>query len=344
MGRKNGSRAQQQDERVRVAPSRETGRVARRTFPGPEGAGTPLRVHIERQAYADLTAHAKESVNAEVGGVLVGEICEDGEGLFVDVRAIIRAVAAREARAHITFTHETWTKIHATLDRDHPDLQIVGWYHTHPGFGVEFSAMDRFIQENFFSGRAQIAFLTDPLGGETALCFNGPAGIESLPKFWVDGREHKAYVPGSHHAAAQTQGSTGGDGDVRRDIERLEARVNHLIHALDEQRTNFHRMLMTVVVVACAAIIFWVGYAIWDRESDELEPPRVESYIPVPVKIGGETVMLGIGIVNWDVPPKLDAFLDKVARAEAELRREQQEQLREVQKQRQRPPQKKKAD
>ena len=36
-------------------------------------------------------------------------------------------------------------------------LKIVGWYHTHPGFGVEFSEMDLFIQQNFFGGPAQIA-------------------------------------------------------------------------------------------------------------------------------------------------------------------------------------------
>jgi proteasome lid subunit RPN8/RPN11 len=322
------------DGQVRVTPARETGRVVRRVFPGPNAGDTPLRVNFDRQAYADLTAHAKESVDAEVGGVLVGEVCEDGDGVFVDVRAIIRALAAREARAHITFTHETWTKIHAALDRDHPGLQIVGWYHTHPGFGVEFSAMDRFIQENFFAGRAQIAFLTDPLGGDTAVCFNGTEGIESLPRFWVDGREHKARMAGSHKAAAE---STGGAPDVRREIERLEARVNQLIQAVDEQRTNFHRMLMTVVVFVCAGIVAWVAYAIYSDRTDRLEPPRVQQFIPVPVKVGNETVMLGVGVVEWKVPPSLDSLMNKVAEAEARRREEQRLELLERQKKKAKP-------
>lgn len=325
---------------LRVTPSRETGSVVRRNFPGPEGSSAPLRVHFARQAYADLTAHAKESVDAEVGGVLVGEVCEDADGPFVDVRAIIRALAAREARAQITFTHETWTKIHAALDRDHRGLQIVGWYHTHPGFGVEFSAMDRFIQENFFSGPTQVAFLTDPLGGDTAVCFNGTRGIESLAKFWVDGREHKARVAGA-------RGSESGEAvssvtpDLRRDIERLEARVNHLIQAVDEQRTNFHRTLMTVVVVACSAIICWLGYFIWSDRMKDLEPPRVQSYAPVPVRIGDETVMLGVAIVDWKVPPRLDAYLRTLAELELEQRAAKEEELRKRQEQR-RPPAKKK--
>lgn len=326
--------AKKKDE-VRVTPPRETGRVVRRVFPGPDAGGTPLRVNFVRQAYADLTGHAKESVDAEVGGVLVGEICEDDDGLFVDVRAVIRALAAREARAHITFTHETWTKIHAALDRDYPNLQIVGWYHTHPGFGVEFSAMDRFIQENFFSGRAQIAFLTDPLGGDTAVCFNGANGIESLSRFWVDGREHKARIPASQSREASASSEVAAPSDVRRDIERLEARISQLIQVVDEQRTNFYRLLMTSVVIFCAGIITWVGYAIWSDRYDRLEPPRVQSYVPVPITVGDETIMVGLGIVNWKVPPRLDALITRAAEAEVELREKQRQELLKLQQERQ---------
>lgn len=327
------------NDQVRVTPAKETGRVVRRVFPAPAAGGTALRVNFDRQAYADLTAHASESVDAEVGGVLAGEICEDRDGVFVEVRAVIRALAAREARAHITFTHETWTKIHATLDRDHPGLQIVGWYHTHPGFGVEFSAMDRFIQENFFAGRAQIAFLTDPLGGETALCFNGAGGIESLPRFWVDGREHKARMPASHEASAA--GGPAAPGDLRGEIERLESRIDRLIQALDEQRTLFHRAITTVVVLACTGIVVWVAYAIYSDRMDRLEPPRVQSYVPVPVTVGNETVMIGVGVVEWKIPARLDALLSRVAAAEAQRRDEQRKEL--LERQRNRQPGKKKA-
>lgn len=281
-----------------------------------------MRVHFVRQAYADLTAHAKESVEAEVGGVLVGEVTEENGGPRVEVRAIIRAMAAREARAQITFTHETWTKIHKALDRDHPDLQIVGWYHTHPGFGVEFSAMDKFIQENFFSGKTQVAFLTDPLGGDTAILINGKDGLEPLSKFWVDGREHKTR---SSAPAVTQESAPSGSTDLRSDIERLESRVNHLIQALDEQRTNFHRMLMTLAVVVCLAIIGGVTYFIWTDRTERLEPPRQVSFVPVPLRVGNETVMLGVAVVDWKVPPALDAYMRKLAEVELEQRKKAEE-------------------
>lgn len=292
-----------------------------------------LRVSLSREAWADLVAHAKESLDAEVCGVLVGSVREDDEAV-VDVRATIRGTEAREARAHVTFTHETWNQIHSALDRDYPDLQIVGWYHTHPGFGVEFSAMDRFIQENFFSGRAQVAFLSDPLGSDVALVCNRDGGIEYLTSFWVDGREHAATTPGGVAPAQEASNAASAVGATR-NLERLEARVNQLVQLLDEQQRNFYRMLVALVVIICLGVISAVGYVIYSDRTNQLKPPQVQSFMPVPIKVGNDTVMLGVGIVKWDVPPQLDALMEKVARYQVEEDARARKELQQLQKQQQ---------
>jgi len=102
-----------------------------RPFPGPRGATALLRVALERAPYAELIAHAKESLEQEICGVLAGTVCEDQEGVFVHVAAVIRGAAAAHGSTHVTFTQETWNHIHQTLDREFPKLQIVGWYHSH---------------------------------------------------------------------------------------------------------------------------------------------------------------------------------------------------------------------
>ena len=137
---------------VSASPWQDRSRPVRRRFPGPPDAQAALRVSFARSAFGDVTAHAKESLDAEVCGVLVGDLCEDEAGVFLDVQTALRGTAARAARGHVTFTQETWNAIHAALERDHPKKAILGWYHTHPGFGVEFSEMDAFIQSNFFHG------------------------------------------------------------------------------------------------------------------------------------------------------------------------------------------------
>ena len=278
---------------------------ARRTFPGPRGANAKLRVAVERAAYAELIAHAKASLEAEVCGVLAGQVCADDEGLFVSVEAVIRGTAASEGGTHVTFTQDTWNAIHQTLERDHPKLKIVGWYHTHPGFGVEFSEMDLFIQRNFFSAPAHLALVTDPLSGAVAICFNTPEGIQYLDRFWVDGREQQCRVP-ANASAKPGAAPTGGEPDR---LRALEERVGHLVQALDETRTFHHRFMLVCGFVFCVALMVAVGYSIYSQWGARLEPPKVNQIVPVPVKVGDQTVILGVAITSWEVPPELNAIL-----------------------------------
>ncbi len=83
-----------------------------------------------------MVSHAKESLEAEVCGVLVGELYQDQQGIWVSVEAAIRGASAKQGGAHVTYTQETWDKIYEVKDRDYPKLKILGWYHSHPGFGV----------------------------------------------------------------------------------------------------------------------------------------------------------------------------------------------------------------
>lgn len=283
-----------------------------RHFPGPRQAEAALRVHFERKPYAELLAHAKESLEVEVCGVLVGQMCQDEEGLFVEVNAVIRGTAATEGSTHVTFTQTTWNAIHRTLEHDFPKLRIVGWYHTHPGFGVQFSDMDLFIQKNFFSGPTQVALVTDPLSGAVALCINTPAGARYLPRYWVDGREQPARVPAPPAGATQaTPGAAEASGSTP-SLEQLEARVSQLVQALDEQRASFHYFLLFCGVVFCLAVIGTAGYFMYSTYTSKLEPPRLNSFAPVPVQIGDKTVLLGVGVVEWKVPDELNSLMLQV--------------------------------
>lgn len=289
-------------------------RPVQRTFPGPAGQQVRLRIAMQRDAFADVTAHAKESLNAEICGVLAGEVCEDHEGVFVDVKAAVRGSAAREGGTHVTFTQETWNTIHKTMERRYPKLQIVGWYHSHPGFGVEFSEMDEFIQQNFFPSSTQFALVTDPLGGDTAICQNTPEGIRYIDRFWVDGREHRCRMPGGTQstagagAALDTEAFT----TFSRQMKEMEERMGQVIQAADEQRKLFNQALMAAFMFACIGIAGFVGYTIYSSYTSRFVPPEVASYIPVPVQIGDKTMLVGVGIIKWEVPPELNAVYLKL--------------------------------
>jgi proteasome lid subunit RPN8/RPN11 len=123
--------------------------------------GSEEIVGLQTASDAVIYPHVFASADREVGGVLVGRSPLDG-GLPL-VTGAIPALSADEQRATLTFTQESWAHVHRTLERDFPaDEQIVGWYHSHPGFGIFLSGHDLFIHENFFSSPSQIALVIDP--------------------------------------------------------------------------------------------------------------------------------------------------------------------------------------
>ena len=134
------------------------------------------RVTIEGEVLRQIRQHARSNSKTEVCGVLIGE--EIGSGMSITAR--IPGLNAAQAGTYVTFTQDTWEHIYKIKDKDFPDERIVGWYHSHPGFGVFLSDHDTFIHKNFFSSAMQVAWVYDPHSDEEG-CF-GWAGerIERL--------------------------------------------------------------------------------------------------------------------------------------------------------------------
>lgn len=133
---------------------------------GTSGRIAGFQVVFAAGVVEDIRAHGVASPDAEVCGVLVGNVYSDDRGPWCRVGANIRGNGAAGRNAQVTFTAETWSHINSLMDTKYRDDRIVGWYHTHPGFGIFLSGMDLFIQENFFGEPWQIAYVDDPKGGD----------------------------------------------------------------------------------------------------------------------------------------------------------------------------------
>ena len=129
-------------------------------------ASQKLVVEIRAEVLQAVRQHARSSMSAEVCGVLIGS----SDGRVTAVEAQIPGEGATQGGAHVTFTQATWEHIYKIKDRQFPKEAIVGWYHSHPGFGVFLSEYDLFIHRNFFSNPGQIAWVYDPHSDEEG-CF-----------------------------------------------------------------------------------------------------------------------------------------------------------------------------
>lgn len=117
----------------------------------------PVIVHASVNEAVEKYCHLE--LKKEVGGILVGR--EKGTS-HVEVLGAIEAKYAEHQAASLTFTHQSWDYIHELLDSKYQKLKIVGWFHTHPGYGIFLSNYDIFIHKNFFSLPYQVALVIDP--------------------------------------------------------------------------------------------------------------------------------------------------------------------------------------
>jgi proteasome lid subunit RPN8/RPN11 len=124
------------------------------------------RVEFSGGVLQQIRQHARSSMHSEICGVLIGD-ASDGT---TRISARIAGEGAAQGGAHVTFTQDTWEYIYKVKDAQFSTLSIVGWYHSHPGFGIFLSDYDLFIHENFFNAPHQVAWVFDPHSDEEG-CF-----------------------------------------------------------------------------------------------------------------------------------------------------------------------------
>jgi proteasome lid subunit RPN8/RPN11 len=179
----------------------ETGALAEKSFPSAQ----KFRICISSEAHDTVWEHARESVASarkegnqivEVGGILIGEVYKDKDGPFLEVSAAIVGEHTKNQGAQMTFTTETWAHVNRVKDERYPGARVVGWYHTHPRFGIFLSEMDRFIHKSHFPQPWTTALVVDPV--QDVEGFFEWSGGEPRPvsEYWV-GSQHRPQFPAS---------------------------------------------------------------------------------------------------------------------------------------------------
>jgi proteasome lid subunit RPN8/RPN11 len=146
------------------------------------------RVFLAEEAFDRAVERGAGDTTREVGGVLVGELLRDDAGPYLRIETTIDALHAEEKGAELTFTHATWEHIHKEMDA-RPGKRVVGWYHTHPGFGVFLSDRDQFIHTSFFNLPFQVALVYDPKSREHGLFTWRDDEVVRARRYWVGTRE-----------------------------------------------------------------------------------------------------------------------------------------------------------
>jgi proteasome lid subunit RPN8/RPN11 len=163
------------------------------SFPG--RGRQAFRVFLDAAVHEQIRKHAAEDTSVEICGVLVGTWRKDDDGPYVSITAAIAGEAVSNKLSEVTFTHETWAKIHKRMDAEFADRSIVGWYHTHPNFGIFLSDRDCFIHEHFFREPGQVAYVVDPIRKQEGFFIWSGGKPTPASHYWVGSNVRVAPPP-----------------------------------------------------------------------------------------------------------------------------------------------------
>lgn len=122
----------------------------------------PKRYKFDPDLLTQIEKHCYSTLEYEVGGMLFGKITST----TTQINGFVPALKASKQLVTLTFTHDVWDAILKEGEEKFPGQQIVGWYHTHPSFGIFLSDYDQFIQTEFFKQKGQVALVVDPVAGK----------------------------------------------------------------------------------------------------------------------------------------------------------------------------------
>jgi len=134
-----------------------------------------FRIYITEEARQQLLTHIDWGNNThfnrnEQGGILVGNVCIDKKQniQYAIVSQAIAGTSAKGSSAYLEIGHEVWKDMIDKVDvflENNPDkhVQIIGWYHTHPGsLDVFMSGTDRNTQQLYFNQDWHYAIVLNP--------------------------------------------------------------------------------------------------------------------------------------------------------------------------------------
>jgi len=143
-------------------PPPETGVLVRDRADRPEA-----EVYARPRAINAARRHAAEHPEREIAGLLLGELCEPAEPRarrFVLVQDTMRFPAVGGA-ASLLITPEMFHEAHKKAEERRKT--IVGWYHSHPNWGIFLSESDHAtVQDVHFTQPWHVALVIDPIREE----------------------------------------------------------------------------------------------------------------------------------------------------------------------------------
>lgn len=147
-----------------------------------------MRIYLRYDLFRALDDFAVRDTSREQAGLLVGRVHHDeGDGGFLVVEDAIDSSVGDERTGR--FGASTWQHARRIAKTRHPGKAIVGWFHTHPGTGLELSDEETDVHRKFFPEPWQVVYVVDPVQRDRNFHFKKGSTMQPAEGFRIFGKE-----------------------------------------------------------------------------------------------------------------------------------------------------------
>lgn len=119
-----------------------------------------VSIFVSEEALNNMIHHAEEVDSKEIMGLMMGITYNDEEGNYSIVSGIATSGLDSDD-VSVRFNRESLEELFESLDSFENEV-IVGWYHSHPGFGSYLSDTDIKTHKGIFGEESGYAIVIDP--------------------------------------------------------------------------------------------------------------------------------------------------------------------------------------
>lgn len=133
-----------------------------------QGAWQKIKEHAAR-----FLAGAERGGALECAGLLAGHAYYDPDRqvTVVEVRAAVETQAESQGPGSVRIAPQDFHAARQQIDQQ--GMRVVGWYHTHPNYGIFLSSDDKLVIQSLFNASYHVALVYDPIRNEVG-CFYSP--------------------------------------------------------------------------------------------------------------------------------------------------------------------------
>lgn len=152
-------------------------------------------IFVRNSLLAKVKGHAQRDLSHECFGLLLGNAYSDPirKVLWIEVQEAVAAVDTNASIVAVEVSTKEFQRLNNEVDKiwdkTQGETRKIGWYHSHPNFGIFMSGTDQANQKQFYSQEWQIALVVDPVREEVGF-FRG-AESEACQYILIDEPESK---------------------------------------------------------------------------------------------------------------------------------------------------------